>query len=138
MSKPANHMSRDEFRARHKAKTKKHKYNAKRKTYKGITYPSIAQADYAEKLDLELLCGDIIWWSPEAIFQLTPDDRYQIDFQVQYISGEVEGIEVKGFETPKFKRNKRLWKKYGPFDLRIVKKGVADEIVQGNPAGRIT
>ena len=46
-------------------------------------------------------------------------------------------IDVKGVETPAFKKNRKLWKAYGPCALEIVtKKGKSwnYEIVEGSPS----
>ena len=54
-------------------------------------------------------------------------------------NGEVLYIEVKGVETPKFRRDMKLWRAYGPGTLYVVarkgKKWVqTHKIVPGEPA----
>ena len=39
--------------------------------------------------------------------------------------------DVKGVETPAFRKNKRLWKSYGPCPLRIIRGGKVVETIEG-------
>jgi len=42
--------------------------------------------------------------------------------------------DVKGFEKPKDKEVMRLWRKYGPFPLRIVRNGITVHLIPGKGA----
>lgn len=103
--------------------------------YDGIRYASKAEAQYAERLDFEIKAGSVLWWLPQVTVQLGRDTRYTVDFLVHQsgggdMPGYVVAIEVKGFETALFRRNKKLWKKYGQFPLHIVKRGETTEVVE--------
>ena len=63
----------------------------------------------------ELKCQDNIHLSAAKFL-------YKPDFRVTIPSGDYEWHEMKGFETDTWKRNRRLWKAYGPGKLTIWKK----------------
>ena len=99
------------------------KYRAKRTPYNGVTYASKAEAKRAAELDKV----DAWWWVGQPKFRLgCPENVYVADFLVvtkdAIKGGGVRVEDVKGMETATFKRNKRLWKKYGPCDLVILKR----------------
>lgn len=50
-----------------------------------------------------------------------PENVYIPDFHVIPDAGPAYYVDVKGFETQTFKKNKRLWKAYGRAALVIVK-----------------
>lgn len=102
------------------------KYKAVRTEYNGITYASKAEAAFAQQLDLD---PEIEWWLPQIPIQLTPDDRYRVDFVVCALR-LVYAVDVKGMATAAFNRNKRLWKRYGPFPLHVVRNGKTVEVIE--------
>lgn len=117
---------------------KKHKFNAKPFEYNGRKYPSTAQAERAMALDGMIETGDIYYYLEEVKFPLGEDDSLRVDFLVfapdiglvgncPYI---VHAEDVKGAETKDFLRKKKLWAKYGPFPLHVIK-GKKTEIVEG-------
>lgn len=128
------------------------KYRATRTEYDGVTYDSKAEAKRAQELDRLQAAGEIDWYIRQPRFTLgVPENVYRADFLVVKefhsqivtyegdpprqtfslaISQTVYVEDVKGYETPKFKRDKKLWKRYGPCPLHIIKpKGT--EIVEG-------
>jgi Protein of unknown function (DUF1064) len=97
------------------------KYKAVPVVYDGFRYASKAEAAYACWLDGEQAKGKISWYLRQPRFSLgCPENAYVADFLVVY-SGCVVIDDVKGTETPKFKRDRKLWAKYGPTTLRVVK-----------------
>lgn len=106
-----------------------HKYRAKPTEYNGVNYSSKAEAHRAQELDLMLAAGTIIEWVRQPVFRLgVPENKYVADFLVirehtkDWPSGmEVWVEDVKGQELPAFKKNKRLWAKYGRLPLVILK-----------------
>jgi hypothetical protein len=47
---------------------------------------------------------------------------YRADFRVTYADGHVEIVDVKGYETPEFKRTRKMFEyQYPEFTLKIVK-----------------
>lgn len=108
---------------------RRHKYNvspAEQRTYKGRVYDSKAEMQYAERLDLD---PDVMWWLRQPGFDLGEDTRYRADFLVSEFDGNIHAIDVKGMETPAFRKIKKLWRKYGIMELRVVKKGVTVEVI---------
>lgn len=99
--------------------------------YKGQLYASKAEMEYAQRLDLD---PDVKWWLRQVPVQLGEDTVTRVDFLVHEFNGASQSwrtyaVDVKGMETRDFKRIKKLWAKYAPFPLRIVKRGkTASEI----------
>jgi len=106
------------------------KYNAKRTKYNGVNYASKAEAMRAMGLDILKLAGEIKVWIGQPVFRLgVSENKYVADFLVIPWVGVPWVEDVKGFETPRFKHNKKLWKRYGCLDLHILK-GENVEIVK--------
>lgn len=108
----------------------RNKYKAKPTEYNGVRYASKGEAARAKALDNFKDAGLIFWWIGQPKFRLgCPENVYVADFLVVGAAGtHVE--DVKGMETPKFKRDKKLWMAYGPTELWIIK-GQRVEIVEG-------
>jgi len=95
-----------------------------RRRYKGRTYASMAEMEYARMLDMLKEAGEIheIIHQPIRIWN-DGDSRYIPDFYVVYgDEREPEFIDVKGMETPAFKKSKNLWTKHETSRLVIVVK----------------
>jgi len=109
------------------------------RTRDGITYASKAEMEYAALLDE---FDGLVYSKIERQIRVelgVPENVVVIDFRVTENNGEVLYIEVKGVETPKFRRDMRLWRAYGPGTLYVVarkgKKWVqTHKIVPGEPA----
>ena len=114
------------------AKHKHNKYRVaakKNRTWNGIIFASKAEKIRAMELD-----GMRLWMTGEIIpkiitvlyqpkFRLgVSENVYVADFLVIPEDGKVWAEDIKGTETPKFKRDKRLWKRYGRLPLRILKR----------------
>jgi hypothetical protein len=103
---------------------KRHKYGVSPKadrTMDGITYASKAEMIRAYELKLAARTfGWIIIQQPK--FHLgCPENTYVADFQVQ--DGSYIWVEdVKGVTTAKFRHDVKLWRAYGPYPLRILKR----------------
>lgn len=103
---------------------KPHKYGVAAKenrTYDGVVYDSKAEAIYAAEVDLLFTNNDIKEWERQVTFQLGPDSKTRVDFVVTEWH-EQYAVEIKGVETPAFRRVRRLWKKYGTMDMIIKKR----------------
>jgi hypothetical protein len=117
---------------------KRAKYRSQKATYKGLPYDSRAEAAYAKWLDHEQAAGRVAWWNKAPAFRLgCPENVYRPDFLVvepvhvvlaaatptfgKATYSQVFLDDVKGTETRKFQRDKKLWAKYGPTTLRVVK-----------------
>ena len=103
---------------------KTQKYGALRTEYKGIIYDSKVEAGMAAVLDTLKNAGEIEWVLRQVPVDLGPDFRVRIDFQVYELGKSPYGVEVKGYRKQKrWPETRRLWKKYGPFPLRVYTKG---------------
>lgn len=108
------------------------KYRAVRTEYNGVMYASKAEANRARQLDADPL---VAWWIGQVRLRLgCPENIYVPDFLValrsNFLSSVVHAEDVKGMETAKFRRDKKLWKSYGPFPLWIIKGGKI-EVIEG-------
>ena len=117
---------------------RRHKYNVapkERRTYKGVLYASMAEMERAAELDFLVTTGDVLYWVGQPKFRLgVAENTYRPDFHV--IGGDAHdratwAEDVKGVETPAFRKNKRLWKSYGPCPLRIIRGGKVVETIEG-------
>lgn len=112
------------------SKPKRSKYGAVRTRFKNRTYASKAEATHAQLRDWELSQGIVAFVLPQPKFVLGDDgDVYVSDFLVVYPDVSIFADEVKGVETPKFRRDRQLWAKYGPCPLRIYKRGKLVETI---------
>lgn len=121
--------------------TKKGRYGnvAKRTEYNGVKYDSKAEAHYAANLDIEVAAGTVSLWLRQVTVPLGPDFRTRVDFVVimpiwmAHFPNEnqrVKFVEVKGVETREFRKVRKLWSKYVPFPLHIIKRDKV-EVIEG-------
>ena len=109
-----------------------------KRTFRGRTYDSIAEKDYAVILDGLVVNGHLVVVIPQPIVQLGEDFTYRPDFFVMNYSEEAHNgnfVDVKGREDKRFPQIKRLWKKYGKLDLHIVSRtatGFTTKIIHPN------
>lgn len=115
---------------------KPHKYGVapkEQRTYSGVVYDSKAEGARAAELDLLVRVGDVPRYERQCEIALGPDFGTVVDFIV-WTRGGRHVEEVKGKETPRFRQVRRLWKKYGPMPMHILKrrgKGWKVEILEG-------
>jgi hypothetical protein len=115
---------------------KKNKYRAERTEYAGVMYDSAAEADRAMHLDALVRSGEVFWWVGQPKFRLgCPENVYVADFVVVGPE-EVHVEDVKGLDLPKFRRDVRLWRRYGPCQLLVVRKGGVEVIEGGASCAR--
>lgn len=111
----------------------RHKYGAKRSEYRGVSFPSMAERDRAEYLDSLIVAGEIDWYITQPrVFLGDSIELYRPDFMVH--ATETYGAasireesycwfeDVKGMETPAFKKIRKRWEKFGPAPLVVVKR----------------
>jgi hypothetical protein len=121
-------------------RAKPNKYRAQRTEYDGVTYASKAEACYAVALDVATRAGAYRHWTRQVPFHLgCPENKYVVDFLAWLPDGTTVCIDVKGVETAKFKRDRKLWARYGPCALNIVRRGKIVEVIEptiptGDPA----
>ena len=106
---------------------RRHKYNVggpETRTFEGVVYDSKAEMSRAVELDLLCRVGEIFTWRRQVNVPLGKDFSTIVDFLVCDKSGEQYAEEVKG-DASKFGRTKRLWRKYGPYRLRVLTRNKA-------------
>ncbi|MGE4197648.1 MAG: DUF1064 domain-containing protein [Phycisphaerales bacterium] len=104
------------------AKPKPSKYRNQRTEHDGILYDSRKEAKRAQELDLLKQAGQIRGWTRQVKFRLgCPENVCVIDFLVFATDGTVWAEDTKGKETSKFVRDKKLWRRYGPCPLHVLK-----------------
>jgi len=101
----------------------------------GVRYDSKAEADRAAILELLRRGGEVRWWLRQVTVRLgCPENTYRVDFVVCAKDGSVHAEDVKAIETRDFRRQKRLWKAYGPFPLHVIGKKTVEIIEpEANP-----
>jgi hypothetical protein len=110
-------------------KKKRHKYNAKLIVFDGFKFRSKAEHERYIILKMMYSSGQTEWFSCQPTIHITCDFSYRPDFMVVE-NGEVHYEDVKGLETARFRQAKRLWAKYVPIPLWIIKNGKVVEVIQ--------
>lgn len=111
------------------------KYRNTPTMYRGQRYDSKAEAEFAQLLDTSLLAGEILEYVRQPVVRLgVPENVYRPDFLVIPRVGVPYYVDVKGVETAKFKRDKKLWSAYGRLAL-LVKGRKGTETVE--PADKV-
>jgi predicted nuclease of restriction endonuclease-like RecB superfamily len=91
--------------------------------WEGRTYGSKAEMQYAQQLWQLRKMGEIVEYIEQPRLWLgVPENVYIPDFFVVSECGVCWYVDVKGMETQKFKRDKKLWRAYGRHSLHLVKK----------------
>ncbi len=93
------------------------------RTYQGVVYDSKAEMLYADYLDVLEKEGELRWWRAPKCRLGCAENVYTPDFLIHERAGrsDVYMVDVKGCKTRQFKKNKRLWAKYGKCPLHVVK-----------------
>ena len=95
----------------------------------GVRYDSKSEANRAATLELLRKAGEVRWWLRQVTVRLgCPENRYRVDFVVCLKDGRVHAEDVKAIETREFRRQKGLWKAYGPFPLHVVRRKTVEII----------
>lgn len=117
-------LTAEEFAKRYGKNRRKSKYNVSKpeaRTFRGKVYDSKAEMTYATYLNDFINCGEITEVVEQPRLWLgVPENVYVPDFLVIQKYGEPYYVDVKGVETPQFKKVKKLWAAYGRLPLKIV------------------
>jgi len=109
-------------------------FRAKPTVVDGVCYDSKAEANRAALLDLLHKAGEVRWWLRQVTVRLgCPENTYRVDFVVCEKDGRVHGEDVKAIETREFRRQKNVWKSYGPFPLHVITRKTV-EIIEPDPS----
>ena len=113
--------------------TKPNKYGAEPTVSGGIRYDSKLEARRAMQLQLMQEAGEIWFFIAQPKFRLgVPENVYVADFLVLASDRRVWVEDVKGRETAKFRRDKKLWARYGPCELHIITRHGVEVIAPPN------
>lgn len=104
-----------------------HKFKAKPTDYKNVRYDSKLEAAYAQKLDVAVKAGALLFYLRQVPFALPGKTKYVVDFAEFWAPvggepGEVIFTDVKGVETENFKLKLRQVEELYPVKINIVKK----------------
>lgn len=104
---------------------KGNKYNAQKRTYKGVVYHSAREAAYASDLDIRVMAGELKEWRGQIPFDLVVNGvkicRYTIDFLEIGSDGKEVYVEVKGYATREWKLKWKLFSVLFPdLDKKVV------------------
>lgn len=114
---------------------KSNKYHAVKTEFLWVVYDSKDEAARARTLHHQAETGLIRWWHPNRYsFHLgCPENTYRPDFIVCALDGAIHFEDVKGYETPKFKKDKYLWSRYGKIPLHVLTGNKTEIIDPGEP-----
>lgn len=105
-----------------KKKKKRSKYGVapkEERTWNGVVYMSKAEMQYHQSIHIDPSIESI---ELQPKVKLGEDTNCKPDFLITFKNGFKFYVDVKGMETPSFRRVKKLWKKYGTLPLHVVKK----------------
>lgn len=86
----------------------RHKYNAVRVEHDGIKFDSKKEARYYDTLKMLVKAGDVIFFLRQVPFHLPGGVKMIIDFQEFRADGTVRFVDVKGFKTKTYIKNKKM------------------------------
>jgi hypothetical protein len=101
--------------------------NARGCSYNGVNYRSKDEAGYAERLDVLIHAGQVRAWRKSPSFALVVNSikvgRYTPDFEVVYMDGHRELVEVKGWASPDYRLRSALFRACYPGEVLQVVDG---------------
>lgn len=98
----------------------KHKYAAKPTEIDGIRFDSKKEAKYYSELKLRVMAGEVVMFLRQVPLHLIGSSKMVIDFVEFHADGSVHWIDVKGFETSLFKKNKKMVEAKYPIEIETV------------------
>jgi len=100
----------------------RHKFNAKPTKRDGMHFDSQKEARYYDKLCmLRDNVGEIIFFLRQAPFHLPGNVVCRVDFVEFHKDGSIHFVDVKGYETPEFIRNKKMVEALYPVVIEVKK-----------------
>lgn len=103
-------------------KFKRNKFNAKKTKRDGITFDSILEADYYDRLKSMVKGGVILFFLRQCAFDLPGNVKYRCDFQEFWCDGTVRFVDTKGKITDKFKQTKKIVEALYPVEIVVIKR----------------
>lgn len=94
-----------------------------KRTVDGIVFASKIEAERYKELVQLVQMGAIVGFERQITFALgVPENKYRVDFLVFHGYGEVWAEDTKGMTRPADLKNFKLWERYAPCDLRVMKR----------------
>ena len=84
-----------------------------------MKFQSQKEAKYYDQLCLLQKMGEIIFFLRQVPFHLPGNVVYRVDFVEFHKDGTVRFIDVKGYETPEFIRNKKIDESLYPITIEV-------------------
>ena len=97
----------------------KHKFHAKQAIRNGIKFQSKKEAKYYDELLLRQKAGEVLFFLRQIPFDLPGGIKYRADFMEFWSNGEIKIIDVKGFQTKDFIRNKKMIEALYPIEIEV-------------------
>lgn len=102
------------------------KYRNKKTVYKGQTYHSLKEAEYARSLDYLRKATDskhkVVSYTTQVPFPIEINGKkictYYADFVVAYADGRSEIVDVKGYKTAMYRLKKKMVEAY--YKIKII------------------
>ena len=94
-----------------------HKFRAKKTERDGMKFPSKKEAAYYDALKLFQNNGELLFFLRQVPFHLPGNVKVVVDFVEFWADGTVNFIDVKGYKTPQYKRNKKLVEALYPIEI---------------------
>jgi hypothetical protein len=85
----------------------KHKYNAQRAERDGFKFDSKKEASYYDKLVLAQQSGELLFFIRQVPFHLEGNVVVRVDYMEFWADGTVRVVDVKGYKTRSYERNKK-------------------------------
>jgi len=97
----------------------KHKYSAVKVEFDGIRFDSKKEGRYYQQLKLRVKSGEVIFFLRQTVFHIE-GGTYRVDFQEFHADGTIHFVDVKGMQTPAFKKSKKQVEARYPVEIEIV------------------
>ncbi len=108
-----------------------------RRLYNGVKYDSIAEAHFAQQLDIHKAAGEIVAIERQVVRPLVVNcvavTKMKIDFRITHKGGQQEYVEVKGAELPEWKLKVKLLRALDPGILYRVVHAADQRAIAGKP-----
>src|SRR6266511_1010249 len=115
------------------------KYHNTRGTYRGMTFDSLGEAEYAAKLDVLVTAGELVdWEQPKPVVLVdAPKARERITYKPDFWVCPADStysyyVDYKGSritETAVWKLKVKLWRQHVPHELRVAYADGTEKVV---------
>ena len=96
-----------------------HKYKAQPTVTDGIRFDSKKEARYYAELKLRVAAGEVVFFLRQVPIHMAGSAKMVIDFLEFHADGTVHFVDVKGYETAQFKKNKRMVEALYPIEVEL-------------------